>query len=65
MKTIREIRKTTGLSQNQFSDALHIPRVSLKNWEQGLRKCPQYLVELIAYRVEHDPQLTQKPNGDE
>lgn len=55
MKTIQDIRKSTGMSQNQFSDALHIPRPSLKKWEQGVRECPPYLVELIAYRVQHDP----------
>ena len=57
MKTIQDIRKSTGLSQNQFSDALHIPRPSLKKWEQGQRECPPYVVELIAYRVENDPQF--------
>ena len=60
MKTIQEIRKSTGLSQAQFCDLLGIPAASLNKWEQGQRECPPYVVELIAYRVEHDPVFEQE-----
>lgn len=55
MQTIKEIRQSTGLSQAKFSEALNIPKRSLQDWEQGVRKCPEYVVELIAYRVANDP----------
>ena len=55
MQTIKDIRQSTGLSQAKFSALLNIPKNSLRDWEQGVRKCPEYVVELIAYRVEHDP----------
>lgn len=61
MRTIQEIRKSTGMSQSQFCDALHIPPPSLKKWEQGVRQCPEYVVELIAYRVHHDPLFKKEP----
>ncbi len=60
MKTIKEIREATGLSQAKFGDALNIPVRSLQKWETGERSCPEYVVELIAYRVEHDPRFKQK-----
>lgn len=60
MTSIQEIRKKTGLSQNKFAAALNIPPSSLKKWEQGQYECPPYVVELIAYRVEHDPIFEQK-----
>lgn len=60
MKTIQEIRKKTGLSQNKFAAALNIPPSSLKKWEQGQYECPPYVVELIAYRVEHDEVFTKQ-----
>ena len=60
MKTIQEIRKSAGLSQAQFCAAMGIPASSLKKWEQGQRECPQYVVEMIAYRVEHDPVFKKK-----
>lgn len=52
---IKEIRKSTGMSQAKFSEALNIPKRSLEKWETGERNCPVYVVELIAYRVRHDP----------
>ena len=52
---IKEIRKSTGMSQAKFSEALNIPKRSLEKWETGERNCPVYVVELIAYRVQHDP----------
>ena len=55
MRTIKEIREGTGLSQSKFCEALHIPLRSLQKWEIGERSCPEYVVELIAYRVQHDP----------
>ena len=55
MQTIQEIRKSTGLSQSKFCALLNIPVRTLQKWETGERSCPEYVVELIAYRVRHDP----------
>lgn len=57
MQTIKEIRQSTGLSQQKFGDLLNIPKRTLQDWEQGLRQCPEYVVELIAYRVKHDKSI--------
>nr|DAL58613.1 MAG TPA_asm: putative transcriptional regulator [Caudoviricetes sp.] len=56
--TIRELRARTGLTQAAFAAALHIPKRSVENWEGGVNTPPAYLVELIEYRVTHDPDLT-------
>ena len=63
MQTIREIRDCTGLSQSKFAAALHIPVKTVQAWEIGGRSCPEYVVELIAYRVQHDPQF-RKESGE-
>lgn len=60
MNAIQEIRKSTGLSQSKFCAALNIPLRSLQKWETGERDCPVYVVELIAYRVEHDPMFKKE-----
>lgn len=57
MQSIREIRLSTGLSQSKFGKMLNIPQRTLQDWEQGLRKCPDYVAELIAYRVANDPDI--------
>lgn len=58
--TIKEIRASTGLSQSKFAAALNIPVRTLQQWEIGARSCPEYVVELIAYRVQNDPMFTEK-----
>ena len=57
MQSIKDIRLSTGLSQAQFSAALNIPKRTIQDWEQGLRKCPEYVAELIEHRVVNDPTI--------
>lgn len=57
---IRAIRAGTGLSQVAFGAALHIPRRTIEDWEAGVRSCPAYVVELIAFRVQHDEGLRKE-----
>lgn len=64
MQTIKEIRLSTGLSQAKFCEALNIPKRTLEDWEQGKRACPEYVAELIAYRVANDPNIP-KVNTEE
>lgn len=65
MQTIKEIRQSTGLSQAQFCEVLNIPKRTLQDWEQGKRQCPEYVAELIAYRVEHDPTIPKVSEANE
>ena len=51
---IKELRLQSGMSQNQFADFFNIPPSSLKKWEQGQRQCPDYLIELIEYRLRNE-----------
>lgn len=48
---IKDLRTQTGMSQNQFAKFFNIPPSTLKKWEQGQRKCPEYLLELIEYKL--------------
>ena len=46
--TIKELREKTGLSQSQFADYLEIPVATIRNWEQGRRVPPDYVISLIG-----------------
>lgn len=48
---IRSLRKSTKMTQKEFSEYLHIPLRTLQNWEEGQRSCPSYVLELIAFRL--------------
>lgn len=52
--TIREIRALTGLSQPKFCQKYHIPLNTFTRWEQGKREPPDYVVELLEFRVRED-----------
>lgn len=49
--TIKELRASTGMTQTQFGKYLNIPMRTIQNWENGARKCPDYLVALIDFRL--------------
>lgn len=61
MNQIKELRKSTGLSQTEFGKRLGgIPLRTIQNWENDERKPPEWAVELIAFRVEHDANLKKQ-----
>lgn len=59
--SIKELRTRTGMSQSQFADYFHIPKQTLQNWEQDRRECPQYLLELIEYKLEKERKFKITP----
>ena len=48
---IKELRKKTDMTQQEFGDYLGIPRRTIQNWETGDRTPPDYVVELIEYML--------------
>ena len=51
--SIKEMRNQTGLSQSKFSGMFDIPVATLKDWEQGRRNPPFYVVNMIKMILEH------------
>lgn len=58
--TIQKIRALTNLSQPQFCEKYHIPLPTLRKWEQGKREPPDYLVELLEFKVREDMEMDTK-----
>ncbi|HUM85453.1 MAG TPA: helix-turn-helix transcriptional regulator [Lachnospiraceae bacterium] len=57
------MRKKTGLNRKEFAKYFGIPYPTITDWELGHRHMPDYVLRLIAYRVELDPLLKQKSDG--
>lgn len=53
MKTIKELRAITGLSQSEFAKKYDIPVKTLQNWECGLSHPTTYLLKLIASTLDN------------
>lgn len=51
---VKSIREQTKLSQLEFAEKYNIPVATIRDWEQGRRKCPVYVVELLNFKVEYD-----------
>lgn len=49
---IRRIRESTGMNRKEFAEYFGIPYRTITDWELGHRKMPDYLLRLIAYKVE-------------
>jgi len=49
--TIKEIRNITGLNMKEFATRYNIPYRTIQNWELGTRECPEYVLELLEFKV--------------
>lgn len=53
MKTLKELREASGMTRTQFAEYFSIPYRTVQDWELGNRKCNDYLVALMEYKLKH------------
>lgn len=58
--TIKEIRHLTTLSQPKFCEKYGIPLQTFRKWEQGYSHCPDYVVELLEFKVREDLKMEKQ-----
>lgn len=51
MNKIKEARTAAGLTQQQMSDLLRIPKRTIENWENGKREPPEYVKYLVIDKL--------------
>ena len=64
MRSIKELRELTGLSQTAFSKKYNIPKRTIENWETGTRKPPAYVLELLESVINEDLALVLDEQGE-
>ena len=52
--TIRALRRSTGLTQKNFSSLYGIPMRTYQSWENGEATPPEYVVQLLSRAVAED-----------
>lgn len=57
MKTIKEIRAKTGLSQAAFAKRFGMAKRSIESWEGGQRRAPIWLTAMLDYLASTDYQF--------
>ena len=50
----KELRENSGMNKTEFADYFKIPYRTVQNWELGLRPCPEYIVDLIEYKLNNE-----------
>ena len=61
---IKEIRRQSGLSQALFAEETGIPLATIRNWEQGRRKTPPYIIKLIQENLVYKGYVITKDRAD-
>ena len=51
MRSIQEIRYSTGLTQKAFASEFGIPLSTMRKWEQGEASPPSYVLELLSRAI--------------
>lgn len=51
---IRRLREVTKLSRREFAEHIGIPLRTIEDWESGRRNPPEYVIELIEFRITHE-----------
>ena len=58
--TIKELRTLSGMTQKAFAEYFGFSKRAVENWEGGKRECPEYLLKLIQYKLEHEGIIIKK-----
>ena len=61
---LKKLRESTGMNRKEFCEYFEIPYMTVTDWELGNRRVPQYLLRLMAYKIEIE-KLAEKRNKDE
>ena len=56
---IKKLRDSTGMNRKEFCEYFGIPYRTVTEWERGTRKMPDYVLRLLAYKIEME-NLTKK-----
>ena len=51
---IRDLRTLSGMTQQAFADYFGISKRAVESWEGGQRKCPEYLLQLMEYKLRNE-----------
>ena len=55
----KQVREQSGMNIKQFSEYFNIPYRTVQNWDLGLRQCPEYVLELIIYKLNNEKEKRQ------
>ena len=61
---LRKLRESTGMNRKEFCEYFEIPYMTVTDWELGNRRVPQYLLRLMAYKIEIEKLADKRNKAD-
>lgn len=52
--TLKELRELSGMTRVQFAEYFGIPYRTIQDWELGNRKCNDYMIALLEYKLRNE-----------
>ena len=60
--TIKELRTKSGMTQKTFAEYFGCSKRAVEEWEGDRRKCPEYLLNLMQYKLENEGIISKEQN---
>lgn len=54
IQNFSQLRKLSGMTQKDFAMYFGIPKRTIENWDGNINKCPEYLLDLMFYKLEKE-----------
>jgi hypothetical protein len=58
--TFEDLHKTSGMKLTELSKYFEIPYRTIQDWHLGNRKCPDYIIKLMTYKLEKENMMKAK-----
>lgn len=62
---LKKLRESTGMNRKELCEYFEIPYMTETDWELGNRRVPQYLLRLMAYKIEIEKLANKKKENDQ
>ena len=61
---LRKLRESTGMNRKEFCEYFEILYMTETDWELGIRRVPQYLLRLMAYKIQMEKLCDKRIKND-
>lgn len=56
---VKDLRDAANMNRTEFAKYFDIPYRTVENWENGTNRCPNYLYNLMYYKLSHEQRFVQ------
>lgn len=61
---VKELREAAGMSLKEYAEYFKVPYRTVQDWNAGARACPEYLLNLMEYKLQNEGLLDAGTDDD-